>query len=187
MTNNKLPLYIKYVVLVVVNLVASFMNYFLAPIVVLFASSDGWLPHYLWWFQTPDNSLDGDGGWKTIHRRFKIEDKKWKQWYNRTTWLYRNSMYGFAISVLGAKTISTDSLVVEGDIETSNRPIHSGLVKRFVVRDGKVVFFQYYFVKQYSTTRCIRLNIGWKLWSFKVGENINCQFTFSPNPFMGIS
>ena len=39
----------------------------LAPVLPLFANSDGWLPKWLWWFQTPDNSLDGDQGWITEH------------------------------------------------------------------------------------------------------------------------
>ena len=163
------------------------MNYFFAPIAVLFASEDGWLPRWLWWFQTPDTSLDGDGGWKEEHRRFKVEDKPWKRWYNRSTWLYRNSMYGFAIDVLGAKTRGSDVLVSFGDKATSNRPIRNGLIRRFLYRDGKLIYFQWYYVRQWSATRCLRVNIGWKLWGFESGVDKNCQLTFSPNPFMGFS
>lgn len=177
-------MYLRYFLLVVISLLVSFLNYFLAPLVVPFASEEGWLPKWLWWFQTPDNSLDGDGGWKDEHRRFKVEDSVWKRWYNRTTWLYRNSMYGFAIDVLGAKCLATDVIKITGDIETSNRPLHSGLVRRTLYRMDEPIYFQWYYVFKWSDTYCIRINLGWKLWGNATVDR-NCQLTFSPNPFMG--
>jgi hypothetical protein len=180
-------MYLRYAGLVLLSLMASVLNLGLAPLAVPFATADGWLPHWLWWLQTPDNPLDGDGGWKEEHRRFKIEDKHWKRWYNRTTWLYRNPMYGFAIDVLGARVRATDTIVVTGDTLTSNRPIHDGLVRRTVLRDGVPIYFQWYCVKRWGTTmRCLRINLGWKLWG-PSGIARNCQLTFSPNPFMGLS
>ena len=179
-------MYAKYALMVLCSLLASVLNYPLAPLAVLFASEDGWLPKWLWWFQTPDNSLDGDGGWKEEHRRFKVEDRPWKRWYNRTTWLYRNPMYGFAIDVLGAKCLATDLIKVIGDPQVSNRPIHSGLVRRELYRMGVLTYFQWYYVRQWSDTRCIRINLGWKLWG-DATKGRNCQLTFSPSPFMGIS
>ena len=178
-------MYLKYALLVLCNLIAGFCNFFLAPIVVLFASDDGWLPRWLWWFQTPDNSLDGDSGWINEHRRFKVEDKPWKRWYNRTTWLYRNATYGFCIDVLGAKCYATDVIKVVGDPKVSNRPIKSGLVKRYLYRNGEVIYFQWYYVRQWSDSRCIRINLGWKLWGDATKDR-NCQLVFSPNPAMGI-
>jgi hypothetical protein len=179
-------MYIRYFLLVLVDLTVSFLNFFLAPVVVLFAQNDGWLPRWLWWFQTPDNPLDGDGGWKTEHRRFKIEDKPWKRWYNRTTWLYRNSMYGFCIDVLGAKTLGTDTLVLTGNRAASDNPFHEGHFHYRLYRDEKLIAFQYHLIWAWSKTRCLRLNIGWKLWDFRVGEDRNCQLTFSPNPFIEV-
>lgn len=179
-------MYLKYALLVLASLLASVLNLFLAPVVVLFASDDGWLPRSLWWFQTPDNPLDGDGGWKEEHRRFKVEDAAWKRWYNRTTWLYRNPMYGFSIDVLGAKTLWTDTVILIGDPLVSNRPIHSGLVQRRLIRESKIIYFQWYYVWQWSETRCVRINLGWKLWGDATKDR-NCQLTFSPNPFMGLS
>jgi hypothetical protein len=180
-------MYLRYAALVVVSILADLLNYALAPVAVLFASDDGWLPRWLSWLQTPDNSLDGDGGWRTEHRPYLVEDSKAHRWWNRTRWLYRNSMYGFAIDVLGAKTLPTDTLAIEGDQAVSNRPLHNGLVRRYIVRDGKVIYFQWYFVRAWSATRCVRINLGWKLWSFRPGEAINCQLVFSPSPFMGHS
>lgn len=184
---EKTMMYLRYALLVVVSILGDLLNYFLAPVVVLFASDAGWLPRWLWWFQTPDNSLDGDGGWQREHRPFLIETKAWQRWWNRTRWLYRNSMYGFAIDVLGAKTRPGDRLVIEGNPAVSNRPLVNGGVFRTLYRAGKPIYFQFYYIKAWSATRCVRINLGWKLWGFKEGESINCQLTHSPNPFMGYS
>jgi len=179
-------MYAKYVAITLVSLLTSLLNYPLAPLAVLFASEDGWLPKWLWWFQTPDNSLDGDDGWKTEHRPYKVQDTKFQRWINRFCWLYRNSMYGFAIEVLGATILASDTLVVTGDEQTSNRPIHNGLVERVILRDGEPVYFQWYYVRRWgSSMRCLRINLGWKLWGDL--RNGKPQLTFSPSPFMGIS
>jgi len=180
-------MYLRYIILVIISLLADLVNYAVAPIVTLFASEDGWLPRWLWWFQTPDNPLDGDGGWQQKHRPYLIEDSKAKRWWNRTRWIYRNSMYGFAIDVLGAKTKGTDVLVVKGNPQVSNRPLTNGLVTRVLYRDNKPIYWQFYYVRAWSATRCIRINLGWKLWGFKAGEDNNLQLTHSPNPFMGYS
>lgn len=176
-------MYAKWFLLVIVDLTVSFLNFFLAPVVVLFANDAGFLPTWLSWFQTPDDSLDHDYGDKC----FPGLQTGWRRWYSRVAWLYRNSMYGFAINVLGASTRKTDILVFLGDPLTSNRPIHSGLAKWALYRDGKQIYFQWYYVRQWSATRCIRINLGWKLWGFEEGESTPCQLVFSPNPLMGLS
>ena len=52
------------------------------------------LPKYLSWFQTPDNSLYGDTGWRTIHCL------NYASYWGMTKWLYRNALYGFSWTVL---------------------------------------------------------------------------------------
>ena len=167
-------MYVRYVLLVLLSLFADLLNLFLAPLVVLFAPKDGWLPRWLWWFQTPDNSLDGDKGWK-------VQVKP--GYASRVRWLWRNSMYGFAISVLGVKILPTDRILTVGSPKVSNRPLYEGLVKRYLYRDGKCVAFQWYYVKAWSGTRCIRLNFGWKLW----GDNPTGQLVHGPSFTMGYS
>lgn len=137
-------MYVKYFLLVLVDLTVSFLNLFLAPVVVLFANDAGFLPTWLSWFQTPGDSLDHDYG----DKRFPGPQTGWRRWFSRVAWLYRNSMYGFAINVLGAKTRGTDTLVTYGERATSNRPIHSGYVHHELYRDGKLIYFQYYLVIQ---------------------------------------
>ena len=179
-------MYFKYFLLVLISLLASFLNYFLAPLVVLFASDAGWLPRWLSWFQTPDNSLDGDDGWKTEHRPYKAQDTKFQRWVNRFCWLYRNSMYGFAIDVLGLKVQPTDTLIIQGDPKVSNRPLCEGVVHRKLLRDGQLIGFQWYGVFGWSQKYCLRINLGWKLWGDH-NQPRSCQLTFSPNPFMSYS
>jgi hypothetical protein len=178
---------VKYICLIVLSILADILNLIVAPIVVLFSNERGWLPSQLSWFQTPDNPLDGDTGWKTEHRPFLVESSKFKRYINRVFWLYRNSMYGFAIDVLGAKVLPTDTFEILGSPKVSNRPLYNGLVIRKITRDGSLKYFQIYYIKSWSPTRCVRINIGWKLWGVVPGSSSTCQIVFSPNPFMGYS
>lgn len=119
-------MYLKYAGLLMLDLLSGLLNLILTPLVVLFADFDGWLPAWLWWFQTPDNPIDGDSGWQTENRWFLTQDTLWKMWLNRIGWLYRNPTYGFAISVLGAQALAGDVLVTSGDPLTGNHPMHAG-------------------------------------------------------------
>ena len=175
-------MYGRYALLVVVELFMSAANWFIAPVIVLFASDEGWLPKWLWWFQTPYDSLDKD----YRNKRFPGPQVGWKRWYSRTAWLYRNSMYGFCIDVLGANLKTTDLVFSYGDKGISNRPIKSGYSFEVVIRDNKPIYFQYYLVARWCESRCLRVNLGWKIWGW-LGDEKNCQLTFSPNPFMGLS
>lgn len=190
-------MFTRYALLVIADIFLTFLNYFLAPIVVLFASEDGWLPKWLWWFQTPDNPLDGDDGWKTEHRPYMEEKTKFERWVNRFRWLHRNSLYGFAIDVMGAKLVEGYTIVITGDDKTSNRPLHNGKVYKVVTLPNGTQYFQYYYVRawkdifgsktpKFLIDRCIRINLGWKLWG-DMGAGQNKQFVFSPNPLMGWS
>lgn len=181
-------MYLRWLLLLVPDLLASLLNYPLALVVVLFANEEGYLPRWLWWFQTPDNPLDGDGGWRNEHWqwRFKLPASL-ARYVGRVGWLWRNSMYGLAIDVLGAKTQGWDILITSGDTKTGNRPIHDGWCYRVLYRDGQPIYWQFYYVKRWSETRCVRINLGWKLWSFQPGQAINCQFVCSPNPAMGLA
>ena len=175
-------MYAKYAIFVIVNLMLGAANLALAFPVALCADKDGWLPRWLWWFQTPGDSLNGSIGWQTRNRWFLVQDTLWKQWLNRVGWMYRNPIYGFAISVLGAQAQPGDELITTGDIQTSNhKPIHAGWVHYLLMREGKPVYFQLYIVKPWWFGRYLRLNLGWKLWDMPTTDKM--QFTFSPNPF----
>lgn len=182
-------IYFKWCLLVFVNILTKFLiNYPLAPIIVLFADNNGWLPGWLYWFQTPDNSLDGDSGWQTENRPYKKESNKYKRWVNRFSWLHRNALYGFSEQVLGIKYDRIrDMLIIEGDPNVSNGPPgRSGIVRRYLYRDSTLIAWQFYYIRQYKSypNKCIRINMGWKLWSFQDNSYPSAHFVFSPSPYM---
>jgi hypothetical protein len=178
-------MYVRWLLLLVLDILATVLSYPLAPIVVLFASDNGWLPRWLWWFQTPDNSLNGDDGWRNKHLlwRYKLPVPLGR-YVGRVGWLWRNSAYGFAIDVIGAKTLGTDVLEVRGDLSVHDTL--TGSTFRVLHRNGKPRYFQYYLTKKWSSNRYVRVNIGWKLWQFRAGENVNCQFVCVTNPIKSV-
>jgi hypothetical protein len=182
---NWLNITIKWVLFLILNQITNFLSLFLTPVVVLFASEDGWLPNWLWWFQTPDNPLDGDAGWKTGYRPITTEDTKLKRYYNRVRWLYRNKLYGFSEAVLSIKYTNTQTLITTGN-HVSNGPLgESGTYIAKLYEGDKLIGFKYYYIRQYKhwPTKCIRILIGWK-----INENPEpgkvASFGFSPSPWM---
>jgi hypothetical protein len=172
----------KWFLLILVNWIASICNLFLAPFVVMFVTDEGRLPQWLHWFDTPDNPLSA----QVIDRWFPEHDTKFKRWINNVSWLYRNSMYGFSEDVLGFTIKEGFTYSCVGDESVSNKPLHEGLVKRYLTQGGKT-YWQWYYVKPWGPVkwrRCIRANFGWKIWGDKqVGmkEQIVCSI----NPLMG--
>lgn len=175
-------MYIKYWLLVPITLITRIVNFPLAPVVVLFASDDGWLPRGLWWFQTPDNPLDGDIGWINEHRPYNPEQSKFQRWVNRWRWLWRNSFYGFGYSVKGFSVKPGFKYSAIGDEAVSNRPYHAGLVRRYLRNGDGKRYFQFYYVRAWTKKRCIRVNLGWKLWG-PMTEGRRVQYVFSISPF----
>lgn len=177
----------RYLALVPVSLGLSLVNYPLAPVAVLFADEAGWLPRWLNWFQTPDNSLDGDAGWKNEHRWFRASpmvNQGWRRWVNRFRWLWRNSMHGFERAVLGFTPAPGFTYLARGGQAIGNRPLREGLVWREAVNPDGRAAFQLYLVKAWSARYCLRVNLGWKLWQ-NPKEGRVCQHVVSLNPFMG--
>jgi hypothetical protein len=179
-------IYIKYIVLTIVQFIITWVSYVLAPFVTLFADKYANLPSWLYAFQTYDNTLDGDEGWIKEHRPFKIEDNKFKRWVNHTTWLWRNPAYGFDM-FFGADCKVDDFLATEGDRRTSDGPYHPGIHKWKVYRGDKLIAFQWYYVGDFNKTHCLRVNLGWKLWQVegvalkgRVLEDTTCQLVFTP-------
>lgn len=173
---------LRFLLLTLVNWVASFLNLFLAPVAVVFVTDEGRLPRWLHWLDTPDNPLSA----QVIDRWFPAHDTPLKRWINNVSWLYRNSMYGFSEDVLGFTIEEGFSYQCIGDENVGNKPLHEGLVRRYLTSGGKT-YWQWYYVKLWSIfghTFCLRANFGWKLWGAKtVGEKKSIVFSF--NPLMG--
>lgn len=164
-------LYIKWFILAFGNL---FLKYLVAypttPIIVLFSNPYGELPDWLYIFSTPDNTLDGDKGWKKETRPFLKESNKVQRYINRCFWLWRNSLYGFNERYLSVKTEGNDYLADSGDTCITNGPNgKSGCSFRRLCRSTKVIAWEFYYVRRLKRfpTKCIRILLGYKLFQFR--------------------
>ena len=104
-------MYFRYALLVILMGLFSIISYPASFIVVLFCNKDGWLPKWLTWFQTQDNSCDA--GWK-IQGNFgtylidgTVPTGLTLYWY-RALWLIRNNAYGLCYYPLGIAFDSAD-------------------------------------------------------------------------------
>lgn len=159
---------LRWLLMLVADLAVFVLAWLLGPILPAFALGDRHrLPRLLRWFDTPDNSLDGDYGYIMQHAPFKGYDRHGiKRYINRIVWLWRNPGYGFSYRVLGHR-VNSQPLVVSGDPLVSDSVnltvgrMH-GLSGHVLVREGRA--FELYLVRQYGKSgRCFRLRLGWKL------------------------
>lgn len=147
--------FILYPLYVVINLIGTVLTFPLAFIFALLKSDqDGWLDNgtkwgtgprlfkWLSWFQTPDNSLDGDQTFKTLHKL---------GWWSKVQWLWRNPFYGFAVKYLHG----TDGISWSGDL-TCNEQNPGYLL---VTGNG---LFQWVLFKHIGG-KCLYLNFGWNI------------------------
>lgn len=121
------------------------------------------LPTWLSWFDTPDNSLLGDSGWKTKHPNGTYLD--------RVKWLYRNRLYGFKWTVL-SMPVQVDQQEIDGNIDIGYQN----------QRYGSFVIYQPNGAWQYKTVfpvfgKIFEGNFGWLLDN---KENSMALFMFSP-------
>ena len=187
-------IYIVYILLAIIQLAIGIVSFPLAPLVALFCDANGNLPYWLSLFQTYDNTCDGDDGYKQEHRFFPNNANAFQVWANRTGWLWRNPAYGFDM-LLGANVEIGDVLIISGDRATGDNPYHQGYCSWRLYRNNKLVGFQYYLVRDFSITKCLRINVGWKLWNaeeltealpnslgrFLVTKKGKCQLVFTPS------
>jgi hypothetical protein len=147
--------YILYPFLVVINLIGTVLTYPLALILPLFASGQyGWinnatskateprLPKWLSWFQTPDNSLWGDDGFKAVHGTGYLPSVKW---------LWRNPFYGFAVKTFDGST----GMSYSGNLDTDTTHYGHILVKGHGL-------WQWVYTKKIGS-KCLYLNFGWNI------------------------
>ena len=141
--------------LVIINLIGTALTFPLAPFIVLFAKSEmGWidnatrkateprLPTWLHWFQTWDNSLWGDDGFKVKHSPC---------WLSKILWLWRNPFYGFAVRTFDGSS----GMSYSGDLATNET--HYGHI--LVTGHG---LFQYVYTHKLGS-KTFYLNLGWNI------------------------
>lgn len=179
--------YLKWFLLLLVGVPFELFAKILSPLLACFVDEDGWLPDWLYWFQTPDNSCDGD----RKHRLRWPRDGFFWTWARRTAWLFRNSAYGFNYFVLGLLYQKGDLWWYEGDPKVGDLTGVSGLCKWYLERDGKLIGWQIYFVKHYRIFghwKCIRAGAGWKIWGdtqAEIESDPYCPHWAYFNPFKG--
>lgn len=111
----------------------------------LFADKDGWLPKWLSWVQTFDDTLDAgkrDGLYPNM-----------STYWARVFWLYRNTGYGFSYWVLGMRFQPE-----LWDVKAYYVVPETGSFTFFAV--GPCGAFNLHIVRGW-----LRLKIGWKAWN----------------------
>ena len=157
---------LKYPLLVIVSIFLWLLNLPLALILPFFTNKEGWLPRWLWWFQTQDNSLHGDEGWK-------LHCPDWQYHSGMTLWLWRNPCQGFdawckARNLTGEKHIFGNTGIKDRE----------GAVEGFyVIYQGG--YFEFRMIIKLPKQRCLITNLGWGL----LDENPVNKGNFAFTPF----
>lgn len=172
-----------YWILFPVHLLVALIAVLLSPVLPLFASDDGWLPNWLWWFQTPDASLDGDSGWRSISEHPTVN--KLPRYFRQVLWLLRNPSYGFDWTVMASKPLPA-TYTLHGDPACDKKLRKTTWV--YVVCGGYWHFRIY--IKYPRINRCFQLNLGWNLHPLCVSgkqEGQRAKYRFTPHPFRSCS
>ena len=115
--------YLKWFLYLLIGVPFELFAKLLSSLLAYFVQDDGWLPKWLWMFQTPDNTCDGDRG----HKERWPRDGVFWTWMRRCAWLFRNSAYGFNYYVLGVHYRTGDLAWHEGNPEIGDKSGVSGL------------------------------------------------------------
>jgi hypothetical protein len=187
--------FLKWLAQVPVMILVTLATYILAPVLPLLAHErDGfldnntrygrgaYLPTWLSWFQTPDNSLDGDEGWRTEHAQWRFKLPQGLAVYvGRIGWLWRNPGYGFGLVAIWG--IDCFDAIERGDRGVSDSPLREG---SYYIATSK--YWQLRYVKRLTATKCLYLNLGWNIQGalLEAKEHDDptfckvCSFAFSP-------
>ena len=176
-------IYILYILLVPISLLLTLIAVILAPILALCTVQKLWwcdnhnyqavgpvLPTWLNWFQTPDNTLNGDATFQSLNGI---------SYWAKVKWLWRNPAYSFALRYLNAPyatNVAGDPTIKDNDNAKEGFCL--------VQANG---LFQFVLVRRIgSTSRCIYINVGWNIRGV-VDDNVQpkpdtwqATFVFSP-------
>lgn len=183
-------IYIKWLLMVPVMLAVTVLTYPLAFVLPFFAvyregplnngNEWGWgwyLPKWLNWFQTPDNSLDGDYGWIHEHWQWRYKlPPRLCTYVGRVGWLWRNPGYGYGV-------VYFDSAVPVVATYTGNPAVNDspGVEGQCMVHAGGL--FQWVWVRKIGGTgKCFYFNLGWNIKGLidNPRNKYTATFAFSP-------
>ena len=184
-------MYLRYLSLLVADLLVNGVSYFLDPVVVLFADPQGNLPRWLKYFQTHDATVDGIGLTGGIEPRFVRQTKFLRdengnpknracRYLCRVAWLYRNNAYGFGYYVTGAVGPFAQTRSRGDTLEppTNRYPARNGYrLEEWRSADRR--YFHLWWVREWGFGKCWEANIGWKINKY----DSRAQFVFRVWPF----
>lgn len=148
----------------------------MAPLIVLFSTKEGVAPKWGWPFLTFDNPIDGDNG----HLERWPSNKPFARFARRVAWLWRNRAYNASYHWFGRNL--QFPLVRKGNPKVGNRPLVKGWSFE---RDSKGVW-ELYAVFPYSSSRCLRVRLGWKI-NENAEDGDRVMLVTHISPFMGYS
>ena len=167
-------IYALYLILVPISLLLTLVAIIIAPVLPVFAVQKEWwldnhakrgigpvLPSWLFWFMTPDNSLDGDATFERLNP---------PSYWSKVKWLWRNPAYAFALRYLDAPF--TASYAGDKTIKDNDNAKKGWL---FVKANG---LFQFVLIVPVGFQRCFMVNLGWNIRAL-ADDNVNPK----PNPY----
>lgn len=162
------------------------LSYPAAILVPLFTRADYSIRERYRWgglFGTYDNPPQGDRGWQSKRSPYPGITTGWKGYINRVGWMLRNKLYGYKRKT-GIMHDGRLHISIKGDPDISDKHQRAGWMHASA-RDkkGRMVAFEWYSVMPYSSTRCVRIRLGWKIKGRKfttAGDFAPLVFTFNP-------
>jgi hypothetical protein len=174
-------IYLLYIILVPISLLITLLAVLLSPILPVFTQNAyGWLdngakegfgprlPKWLGWFQTWDNSLDGDATFEAANP---------PSYWSKVKWIVRNPAPTFALKILNAPYATSH----KGDPTIrDNDNAKAGWL--LVHANG---LFQFVVIIPIGFSRCIYINLGWNIRAlidpnYVPTNEYHATFTFSP-------
>lgn len=173
----------KWILLLPLSLFMAIFGRLIAPILPFFVQDNGYLPKWLWWFQTPFDTADGDNN----HFERHPGTDWWSTYKRRVAWFTRNVAYGFDMSVCGIEVNpDKDKITYEGNPDIGDASGQSG--KCFWQAhdpDGELIAFQWMYVYHYDLLKwhkCVRIGVGWKIWDDEKLRSEPAQYWAYFNP-----
>lgn len=152
-------IYILYILLVPISLLITLIAVILAPVMPVFTQQKLWwcdnhsyqavgpvLPNWLNWFNTPDNTLNGDATFQNINGI---------SYWSKVKWLWRNPAYSFALRYITSPyttSVNGDPTIKDNDNAKAGWCL--------VHANG---LFQFTLVAPIGFSRCVYVNLGWNV------------------------
>jgi hypothetical protein len=173
-------IFIKWLFNTILMIIVWALSYLLGPVLPLFARdtygpSDNnttllvgpRLPSWLSWFQTPDNNLTGDFGWKVEHWQWRYALPEWLATYvGMVGWIWRNPACG-----VGNIKVTMSSIMqakVYGNLFIADSPFNPGFT---LITSSE--FFQFRIIKKIPfISYAFSCNFGWNVTGY-VKDPIN--------------